>query len=199
MSEQQPELTWAPIPSRPSRRGRSWLIAGLVLAGLVIAAVLLFFLLPRGESPEPVASETPSPSASSTGTATPTPTPSASETPTSEPTPITTAPPVVDPSVDAFRDQVRPWLDDAVTGLDIVSDSSGQDALAVVETLQQDAQRLSDSQPPSSIDPQWREAVSGYSARLGELRSAISSGSDAGSEIEKTRTSLESLRAVVGL
>lgn len=195
MSEQQPDVRWAPIPPRPSRRGRNWLIVGLVLAGLLIAAVLLFFLVPRGDSPEPGASGTPSPSASPTGTSTPTP----AASPTSEPTPITTPPPVADPSVGAFRDQVRPWLDDAVTGLDIVSDSSGQEALAVVDTLQQDAQRLSDAQPPGSIEPQWRDGVSGYAARLAELRSALSSGTDDASALEDARTSLQSLHTIVGL
>lgn len=195
MSEQQPDVRWAPIPPRPSRRGRNWLIAGLVIAGLVIAAVLLFFLLPREGSPEPGASGTPSPSASPTGAATLEPTPSA--TPTTDP--VVTPPPAPDPSVETFRGQVSGWLGDASRGLDIVANNPGQDALPVLDTLQEDAQRLSDAPAPSSVSTEWFDAVSAYSQRLGELRTAVSSGSDSTAAVEAARMAVQDLNAIVGL
>ncbi len=193
MSEQQPEVGWAPIPPKPSRRGRVWLIVGLVVAALVVAAVLLLFLLPRGESPEPGKSPAPTPSTSATASAPP--------EPTGEPTtdPVVSPPPAADPSLDAFRGQVSGWLSDAGRGLDIVARTSGQDALTVIATLQEDAQRLSDSQAPSSILEQWREGVATYAQRLTDLRAAVSEGADAASAVDAARAAAQDLKTTVAL
>ena len=196
--EPQPELRWAPIPPKPKRTGRIWLIVGLVVAALVVVGVLLFFLLPRGTEPDAEGTASPSPSASAS------PSPTASETataqPTTEPTtPVVTEPPVVDPSIEAFRGQVSGWLGDAGTGLDIVSESTGQDALSVVDTLQEDAQRLASLQPPTSILEQWYGGVDTYSQKLKDLRAAVSAGSGVSGAIAATRTELADLKALVGL
>ena len=195
--EPQPELRWAPLPPKPNNRGRMWLIVGLAIAALVIVGVVLFFLLPRGEvDPDP----TPSPSSSATATPTPTPTPTPS--PTTAPTdpPIATEPPpVVDPGVDAFRGQVSGPLDDAGRGLDYISSLSGQDALSVLDTLQEDAQRLSDTQPPSSISSPWRDGLAAYGQRLSELRTAVAGGAGTAPAVDAARTAVQNLRNVVGL
>ena len=193
MSEQQPDVQWAPIPPKPKNRGRVWLIVGLAVAALIIVAVLLFWLIPRGGG-QPIG--TPTPTASSSATQIPTPIPSSSPDPTA---PAETPPPVPDPTIETFRAQVAPWLDDALTGLDIVSDAGGPDALGVLDTLQGDAQRLSDAQPPSSIDQQWRDGVSAYAQRLVELRSAVSAGSATGDAVEAARSEALELRTLVGL
>lgn len=199
MDEQQPELRWAPLPPPPKKTGKVWLIIGLAVATLVIVGVLLLFLLPRGGTPAPTESPSPTPSE----TATPSPTPSATATPTAIPepttTPITSPPPVTDPSLEAFRGQVSGWLNDAPRGLDIIAGASGQDALPVVDTLQQDAQRLSDTQPPSSIAQEWRDGVSAYAQTLSKLRSAISNDSGVPAAIDAARTSVQKLRTLVGL
>lgn len=193
MSEQQPDVRWAPIPPKPRNRGRVWLIVGLSVAAVIIVALLLFFLIPRDDG-QPVG--TPTPTASSSATQIPTPIPSPSPGATA---PAETPPPVADPTVETFRTQVAPWLDDALTGLDIMTDASGPDALSVLDTLQGDAQRLADAQPPSSMDPQWRDGVSAYSQRLVELRSAVSAGSATDDAIEAARSEAQNLRALVGL
>lgn len=190
--EQQPELRWAPLPPKPSNTGRIWLIVGLIVAALVVVGVLLFFLLPRGASPEPGASGTPTPSG----------TPSATATPTQEPTdpPVQTeAPPVADPSVEAFRSQVSGPLQDAGQGLDIAAGSSGQDAVAVVDSLQLDAQRLSDTPPPSSIAAPWRDGLQAYSQSLTALSDALSEGSDSAAALTDARAALKTLTDLVGL
>ncbi|MCK8466463.1 hypothetical protein M0722_04610 [Microbacterium sp. KSW4-16] len=197
MDEPQPELRWAPLPPQPKKTGKVWLIVGLVVAALAIVGALLFFFLPRGDAPAPTDSASPSPSATSTPTATPTPTSS----PTPEPvqTPQVTAPPVADPSIEVFRERVSGWLGDAPRGLDIIAGASGQDALPVLDTLQQDAQRLSDALPPSSIEQQWREGVSTYATRLSQLRSAITDGSGVAAAVEAARSSVQQLRSLAGL
>lgn len=193
MSEQQPDVRWAPIPPKPKNRGRVWLIVGLAFVAVAIVAVLLFLLFPRGtEEPVP----TPSLTVSSEPTRSPTPTASPSAEPTG---PDETPPSAPDPTVETFRAQVAPWLDDAITGLDIVSGAGGPDALAVLDTLQSDAQRLSDVQPPASIDPQWRDGATEYSQRLTELRSAVSAGSATSDAIEAARSEAQRLRGLVGL
>lgn len=211
--EQQPELRWAPLPPKPSNRGRIWLIVGLTVAALVVAAVLLVFLLPRGAAPAPgatgTASPSPSPTASPTGTptTTPTPTPSPSETatvaptPTPDPTmtPITTPPPPADPSVDVFRDTVQGWLDDALTGLDIVGETSGQEAVGVVDTLQNDAQRLSEAAPPASIESDWHAAVATYAQALSDLRSVVAAGGDSSGAASSALSAADGVRSLVGL
>lgn len=203
--EPQPDLRWAPLEPKPRNRGRVWLIVGLVVAALVIVGVLLFFLLPRGESPTPGASGSPSPSASPS--ASPSMSPSASPTPTQtevpqptaepEPTPITTPPPAADPSVDAFRGQVQGWLDDALTGLQIASETSGQDATSVIESLQADAQRLGETAAPASIDSAWGTAVNDYIQRLSALRSEVAAGGPA--SVDSARSAVNELRGLVGL
>lgn len=203
--EPQPDLRWAPLEPKPRNRGRVWLIVGLVVAALVIVGVLLFFLLPRGESPTPGASGSPSPSASPSASSSPStsPSPTATQTevppPTAAPepsTPVTTPPPVADPSVDAFRGQVRGWLDDALTGLQIASETSGQDATAVIESLQADAQRLGEIAPPGSIESAWGAAVDDYNQKLSALRSEATAGTPS---VDSARAAVNELRAVVGL
>ncbi|KJL28400.1 hypothetical protein [Microbacterium oxydans] len=194
MSEQQPELRWAPIPPKPSNRGRIWLIVGLSVLALVIVGALLFFLLPRGGAPDPGSSASPSPSASPTASSTPTP----SATPEDPETPVNTPPPPVDPDLATFRTQVTPRLDDAGTGLGFIADAGSQEeAASIVEQLQIDAQQLSDVVPPSSIASQWRDAVSAYSAQLEKLRIA-GTGSGSTAAIESAQNALSELRAVIG-
>lgn len=192
----EPELRWAPIEPKPSNAKRNWLIAGVAVAALMVVAVLLFFLIPRGDEPTPDASGTPTPTTSASPTASPTPT----SKPTAEPTvPPVTEPPVVDPSIEAFRGQVSGWLGDAGTGLDIVAGSPGQDALPVIDTLQEDAQRLSDAQPPSSILEQWYSGVETYAESLTALRTAVSSGSGVADAVDVAHMALRTLNDTVGL
>lgn len=201
--EQQPELRWAPLDPKPDNRGRIWLIVGLSVAVLVIVGVLLFLFLPRGGSAEPEASASPSPSSTTTPTASASPVPSASSEPEPEPepsmTPITSPPPPADPTIDAFRGQVQGWLDDAVTGLDIVSRSNGQDAVSVIDTLEDDAQRLAELAPPASIEGAWRDGVTSYGQRLSELRTAASSGGSMSAQLEAAAAAATDLRQLVGL
>ncbi|WP_292794804.1 hypothetical protein [Microbacterium sp. UBA6633] len=197
MDEPQPEVRWAPLPPAPKRTGRVWLIVGLSVAALAIVGVLLFFVLPRDGGPEPVESASPSPSASPSETAAPEPT--SAPTSSATPTPITTAPPVGDPTVDVFRDKVSGWLNSAVRGLDIIAGASGQDALPVVDSLQEDAQRLGDALPPSSIQDSWRSGVEAYAQRLVALRAAIESGSGVSGAIDDARSAAADLRDLVGL
>jgi len=196
MSEQQPDVRWAPIPPKPNNRGRIWVIVGLSVLALVIVGALLFFLLPRGGAPEPTPTPSASPSPSASPTASSTPTPSA--TPEAPETPVNTPPPPVDPDLATFRTQVTPRLDDAGTGLGFIADaSSKEEAASIVEQLQIDAQQLSDVVPPSSIEAQWRDAVSTYSARLENLRTA-GTGSGAAAAVESAQRALDELRAVIG-
>lgn len=191
MSEPSPELRWAPIEPKPRNRGRVWLIVGLAIAGLAILGALVFFLLPRGQDPAPGVSETPA--------ATSSPTPTTSTMPDPSETPNDTPPPATDPTIETFRAQVGGWLGDAGQGLDIVAGSRGQDALSVIDTLQEDAQRLSDAQPPSSIAPQWREGVSAYVQKLAELRTAVTTDSGTSAAIDAARNAAADLNALTGL
>ncbi|WP_218681982.1 hypothetical protein [Microbacterium sp. BF1] len=200
MSEQQPDLQWAPIPPKPSNRGRIWLIIGLIVAFVVIVGVLVFFLIPRGAAPTPdpsaTATSTPSATPSSTSTPTPTSTPTAPSTPDPTPSTVPSPPPPADPDVAGFRDQMSPLLDDAETGLGFVADASSSDEVrSIVEQLQIDAQRMSEAVPPSSIDAKWRDAVSAYGGRLDALRSA---GTGSGTALDAARRSLDELRGVLG-
>lgn len=199
MTEQQPEYVWA-YPDEKPKRGRTWLIVGLAVAAVVIAA-LVFWMFLRPGAPLASATATPSATPSSTPTSTPTapasPSASAPASPEPSETAITTPPPAPDPDMGTFRGKVQGWLDDAGTGLDILSSSSGQEALAVIDALQADAQRLSDTPAPSSIASEWNEKLSSYEARLGELRSAASDGSP--TSVGAARTALQSLRALVGV
>jgi hypothetical protein len=98
-----------------------------------------------------------------------------------------------------FRGQVSGWLNDAPRGLDIIAGASGQDALPVVETLQQDAQRLSDVQAPSSIASKWDDGVADYAQRLTQLRTAITNDSGVPAAVDAARKSVDALRSLVGL
>lgn len=196
MSENtQPDLQWGPLEQKPRGRGRVWLIVGLVVAALVIVGVLLFFLLPRGESPAPDATATASPS-ERPPSGSPTPGP-----PSDEPTapPVTSAPEPVDPTLDAFRAQVEVWLEDGVRGLDIVAATSGEDAASAVTILQEDAQRLNGVLAPSAIATEWSSAVLSYADSLVDLRQGLASESDKAAELERASSALQELRRLVGL
>ncbi|WP_312673106.1 hypothetical protein [Microbacterium sp.] len=198
MVEPQPEVRWAPLPPRPRNRGRLWLIVGLVVAALVIVGLLLFFLLPRDGAPAPGGSASPSPSATTSPSASPS-TPNApSEGATPDPTPLTTPPPVGDPSLEVFRDKVGGWLTAAERGLDIVDENRNQDALPVVDSLQEDAQRLGDAVPPSSIQDAWRSGVETYADRLTALRTALESDSGVSGALDSARSAVAELRSVAG-
>lgn len=190
--EHQPEAVWV-FPEKKSNKGRIWLIVGLAIAALVIVAVVLFFIIPRGGVSQP----TPSPSVSDTAPPTPTPTPTA--TATEAPDPEQKQPPVPDPDLSTFAGQVQPRLDDAATGLGFMSDATGQEAVQIVDSLQQDAERLSDVAAPSSISAKWYSAVEQYAAKLGALRSAVEGGSGTQSALESATAALNDLRALVGL
>lgn len=193
--EPQPELRWAPIEPKPRTRGRVWLIVGLSVLALLVVAALLFFLLPRGGSPMPGASASPTATTAPTPTQTPSALPSASPDPTA---PVDTPPPVEDPSLPAFRDRVGVWLEAAPVGLDIVSEGDG-DLEPVLNAMQEDAQRLSEALPPSSIAEDWSTTTSEYSSRLNALRSAVSSGSNVGQAVDAARVSVDQLRSLAGL
>lgn len=195
--EQQPRAEWVFPEQKKTNKKRIWLIVGLSVLAVAIVAALLFFLLPRGGEPEP----TPTPTGTASSSPTPTATPTDAPTPTAAPTqePGTTPPPVPDPDIPTFAAQVQPRLDDASTGLTIAADLSGQEAAQVVESLQQDAGRLSDAPAPSSISSAWYEGVGQYSARLGELRSAFEGGSNTQSAMDAATAALKDLRALVGL
>lgn len=197
MSDPQPDVRWAPIPPKPNNRGRVWLIVGLSVLAIAIVAALLFFLLPRGEEPDPGSTLTPTPSASASPSETATTPPSTGPEPTSEP--VETPPPPADPTIDAFRAQVEEWLGSAVTGLDIVSATSGQEALTVLDSLDQDAQRLATSAAPASIQEDWSSRVDDYIERLSALREDVAAGGSTDSSVDAARSSLQDLRSLVGL
>lgn len=193
MSEQQPELRWAPIPPPPKRTGRVWLIVGLSVLAVAIVVTLLVLFLPRGGTPAPTASPTPSS----------TPTASASPSPTPEPTPTRTpqvsAPPVDDPDLATFTALVQPRLDDAETGLGFLPGMTGPDAAQVVDQLQQDAERLSDAVAPSSIAADWSAAVADYASKLVTLRSAVDAGGSTTAPLNAASSSLQVVRGLAGL
>lgn len=197
MSDPQPEYVWAQSDEKP-KRGRAWLIVLLAVVAVVIAAfVFWLFLRPGAPLAQPTPTWTSSSTPSATSTSTPTQTPTDSSTPEATPTPIDTPPPPPDPSIAVFRGQVSGWLDDALTGLDIVSESSGQDSLAVIDNLRGDAQRLAETPAPSSIASDWSDDASRYGESLTELRKAVSSGSAA--SVDAARSSVQNLRELVGL
>lgn len=190
----QPELRWAPIPPKPKNRARVWILIGSVILALAIVAALLWFFLLRGG--EPGDTPTPAPSASQTASPAPSddPSPGASETPSQDPG----TPPVIPaPELDAFVTQVQPRLDDGIRGLDMLTQLSGQDAVGVVDQLQQDAQRLAETTPPSSISDAWFAGVSEYSSALTEVRAAAESGGNTADSVTTARERLQALRGLV--
>ncbi|WP_353112112.1 hypothetical protein [Microbacterium sp.] len=198
MSEQQPEYVWVFPPDKRRNRRRAWLIGILAVVAVAIAVALVWLLMPKGD-PAP----TPSPSDSASVSPTPTPSGSPSSTPTPTPTPTSTGgpvtpPPPADPDLPVFRGKVGPVLDDAGTGMKMLGGMSGQDAVQVVDQLQQDAQRLSDATAPKGIAQAWRDRVSSYSAALGKLRSAYQSGGGASGALDAVTSELAALRALVG-
>jgi hypothetical protein len=201
--EQQPRAEWIFPEQKKSNKGRIWLIVGLSVLALAIVGTLLFFLVPRDGGPVPTpsptdsASATPTPSATPTATPTPTPTPTPTAAPSQEPQ--TTPPPVPDPDIPTFAAQVQPLLDDGNRGLGMLSDLSGQDAVLVLDTLQQDTERLSDAAAPSSIASEWQSAVSDYAARLGALREAFENGSETQAPMNEASAALQGVRSLVGL
>lgn len=196
MTDPQPEYVWAHSDDKP-KRGRVWLIVVLIIAAVTIAAgVFWLFLRPGAPLGTPASTSTPTsaPSTSPTATA---PMPTASSTPETTPTPVDTPPPVPDPSLAAFRGQVGGWVRDALTGLDIVSESSGQDALSVIDSLKGDAQRMAGVPAPSSISAEWTSEVAEYGEHLTDLREAVSSGSSP--SVDDARSAAEELRRLIGL
>lgn len=192
----QPELRWAPIPPKPKNRARIWIIIGSVILALAIVAALLWFFLLRGETP----GGTPSPSPSSSETASPSPSgepdPGASENPSEEPG----TPPVAPaPDLSAFVAQVQPRLDDGVRGLDMLAQLSGQDAVGVVDQLQQDAQRLAGTTAPEAIADQWYSGLSDYAGALDSLRTAAEADEPLADAVSAARTRLQEIRSLVGL
>ena len=183
---------------RAGNSGRIGLLVTIGVIALLIAggAVVLAMNPPfQGEGkPEPntsasaASTATPSPSATATATATPTATPSA----TLEPTP--TATPTGDPVPDDtdFRAAVSPYLTDAATGLDIISESvaggSFDGTQDVITQLQHDVQRLFDNAKPS--DPEtWNGAVQTYAGAIDNLSQALGN-----SDLDRTTTALDSAR-----
>lgn len=196
MSEQKPEAVWIFPEEKPRRGGRIALIIGLVVAALIAAGVVVLFLIPHGDGAAP----TPSPSVSKSSTPTPSASPTPTVTPSDLPTaPVTSPPPVPDPSVDQFRAQVQPRLDDANTGLGIAEGQSGDTAAQTVDSLQIDAQNLAGQPAPASIAESWSQDVNTYSAKLQALKTAYTSGSDASAALADARAALGQLRSLVGL
>lgn len=202
MSEPQQEYLWAPTPDKP-RRGRVWLIVGLAVAAVAIAAALFWMFLPRtGPSADPTGTPGPtvSPSPTDSPTGTPSPTATAPATPDPTPTaPEVTPPAPPDPSVAAFREKVGPVLDDADTGLRMLGSMSGVDAIQVVDQLHQDGERLSDAVAPSSIADTWRSSTDAYLNALTRLRSAHQANSGIQAASDGATAAARSLRQLVGL
>ena len=188
--ERQSEAVWV-FPEKKRNKVRIWLIIGLSTLALVIVSVVLFFILPRNGAPE----LSPSPSSAS---ATPSPTPTSSPLPTPTPEPIQTQPPLPNPDVDTFVGQVQPLLDDAVRGLQLVKENMDLGA-QIVDSLQKDAEVLSDTPTPSSISEDWSDAVVQYAAKLRDLRAAYESGSATPESLDASNEALQNVRSVVGL
>lgn len=197
MTDPQPEYVWAFRDEKP-KRGRVWLIVVLVIVAVAIAAGLFWLFLRPGF---PDTAETPSPtplmsvSASSSATPSTSPTPSPTPVPSSE----LTAPTPAEPDLTAFRDRVRPWLDDAITGLGFLSNSDSAEAESIIDSLEGDEQRLADLPVPSSIRGEWQEALAAYSDQLETLRGVVTNGADMNSAVKTARHSVESLQATAGL
>lgn len=194
---QQPELRWAPIPPKPKNRGRVWLIVLAGVLAVAIVAALLWFLVVRGGAP--IVPPSPTPTATPTATTTPTAEPTPGETTTPSQTPQTTPPPVPDPDLGTFAAQVQPRLDDAVRGLGMVEGATGPDAVEVVDQLQQDAERFTETAAPRSISDAWYPGVTDYMRSLSSLRTAADAGNNTADALATARQNLQSLRGLVGL
>lgn len=200
MTEPQPEYVWA-YPEEKPKRGRVWLIVGLVvLAVAIAAAVFWLFIRPSlgaVQTPAPTvsASATPSPSSTPSATPTSTPTPSPSAVPSAEPT--AAPPPPTAPDISIFRQNVAPVLSDAQRGLQFAAESDPQEAAQNVGFLQEDAGRLSDVVAPASISSQWTSSLDAYARSLQSLRTAYERGGSAESELSAARRALDALNGVV--
>lgn len=190
--DQQPRAEWI-FPDQPKKRaGAVWLIIGLVVVALIIIGTVLFLVFPSDETPN--VSATPLAPSSTTPTTGPL------DTETEEPSaPVTTPPSLPDPDIETFSGQVRPWLDDGVTGLEMVANANRPDATQVVDSLQGDADRLSGVVAPSAISSEWYDGVRTYASNLSDLRAAIDSGDATRNALDEARVSLESLRELVGM
>ncbi len=137
------------------------------------------------------------PTTSPTPTATSAPTsPVPSPTEDSEPEATPPAPP--DPDLATFTSQVQPRLDVAVNGLDLIRQNIDLGA-EIVDSLQQDANILSDTPAPGSIADAWSTKVAEYATRLAELRATYDDGSDHQSAVDAAAAALQEVRALVGL
>jgi len=202
MSEPQPEYVWAYSDEKP-KRGGVWLIVGLVvLAVAIAAAVFWLFIRPSlsgaVETPRPTTSASDSPVPSPTATSESTPTPTPSSVPSVEPTAPVSPPQPRDPSVATFRDKVSPVLGDAKRGLQIVGESDPQEASQNVGFLQEDAGRLSEVVAPSSISTEWNSRLGDYSRALQTLRAAYDAGASADEEFAAANSALAALNETVG-
>jgi hypothetical protein len=171
----------------------------MVLAVAIAAAVFWLFIRPSlsgaVETPRPTTSASDSPVRSPTATSESTPTPTPSSVPSVEPT----APAPSEPDLSAFRDRVRPWLGDAITGLGFLTDSDATESESIIASLQGDEQRMADVPVPSSIGAKWRQDLALYSDRLDTLRTAVTNGTDRNSAVKAAQDSVESLQATAGV
>lgn len=201
MTEPQPEYVWA-FPEEKPARGRVWLIVGLVVLAVAIAATVFWLFIRPSlgavQTPAPTvsASASPSPASTPSATPTPTPTPSPSSVPSAEPT-ASAPPPPPAPDISAFRQNVTPVLSDAQRGLQIAGESDPQEAAQNVGFLQEDAGRLSDFVAPSSISAQWGTRLDDYTRSLQSLRTAYERGGSADSELSAASRALTALKGVV--
>ncbi|WP_460799728.1 hypothetical protein [Microbacterium sp. GXF0217] len=204
----QQEAVWY-FPPKKNSSGKIWLISALAGIALAIAVVFLVFVLPSAFGPEaspsptPTDSASPSPSPTATETPTPTPTPTPTVTPAPTPTPTPapedSAPPVPDPGVGDFAAQVQPVIDDAATGLQYAAEAGGEQAANDVGLLREDAERLSDTPPPSSIAADWASGVSNYLSALDNLQNAYRSGGDTTGAQSTATSALQTLRDIAGI
>ncbi|MEV7620321.1 hypothetical protein AB0N59_09275 [Microbacterium sp. NPDC089321] len=210
MTEPQPEYVWA-FPEETPRRSRMWLMIGLAVAAIAVAtAVVLAVVRPWETAAEPSSSSTVSPTPSVPPSSSPSasPTPLTSPTPSSTPTPAPsteppapTSPPAPpapsDPALPVFRDKVQPRLDDAATGLTYAQDASGEEGVQIADQLRDDAGRLSDVVPPTSIARAWRAGVQDYAQALDALRAAFAQGGSTSSQISTARAKLAALNDLI--
>ena len=186
--DHQPEAVWV-FPETKTDKGRVWLIVILAIVAVAIVGALFVFLMPRDGGVEPM----PSPTTSTTVS------PTSAATPTEVQTPEPTQPNVPAPDLETFSEQVQPRLDDAVRGLQLISDNVDLGD-QIVDSLQQDAAVLSDTAAPTSIASDWTSLVSQYATNLNELRETYNNDADnRQSAIDAAEAALQKVRATVGL